>query len=138
MSTSNEQPPSSAPRERDTTEPPRLPESPCGVKKGVPLETVIRLVTERVMAELLTQGVRIEFGAGSSGAQPRVIFGEPGTAPPRSERVDMSAYKTPVLTERHILRLHALTTAVIVPRGTVVSPKAKELLRDRKIKLCNE
>ncbi len=133
MSTTNELPPSSAPQERDTPEPPRFPESTGGVKKGIPLETVIRLVTERVMAELLTQGVRIE-----SGVQPRVISGEPGTAPPRSERVDMSAYRTPVLTERHVLRLHALTTAVIVPRGTVVSPKAKELLRDRNINLCNE
>ena len=45
----------------------------------------------------------------------------------------MSKYKTPVLTENHMRKLHVLTGEVIVPKGTVVTPKAKELIKEKQI-----
>jgi len=47
----------------------------------------------------------------------------------------MSKYKTPILTENHIQRLHELTGKVIIPQGTIVTPKAKELLKEKNLSL---
>jgi hypothetical protein len=93
----------------------------------VPLETIVLRVVEEVVRELKKQGVQVTT-VGSSSAQSRT----------RVERVDLSGYKTPVLTERHINQLHESTGIVVVPTGTILSPKAKELLRDRKIALRSE
>jgi ethanolamine utilization cobalamin adenosyltransferase len=45
----------------------------------------------------------------------------------------MKKYRTPVLTEDHIRRLHELTGEIIIPRGTVITPKARELVRKNQI-----
>jgi hypothetical protein len=89
---------------------------------NVSLETVIRRVTEQVVQELAKQGIQ------TVSPDFRV----------KTERVDMRGYKTPVLLEKHVLKLHALTGIVVVPRGTVVSPKAREELRNRNILLRME
>ena len=132
MSIKNEPSPSPAPRERSQSG------HPNGVRVEVPVETIVRQVTAQVIRELADQGVRIVSTAGSAVSQEPQIAAGFGGSPIRSERADMTGYRTPVLTERHVKRLHELTGAVIVPRGTVLSPKAKELLRDKNIQLCIE
>lgn len=92
----------------------------------VSLETVILRVVEQVVRELKNQGIQIvppNSGAAPDGNSSGI------------ERVDMTGYKTPVLTERHVLALREQTGTVVVPKGTVVSPKARERLRDRNIAL---
>jgi hypothetical protein len=49
------------------------------------------------------------------------------------ERIDMSKYRSPVLTENHLRRLHALTGEVIVPKKTVITPKAREIAKEKNI-----
>jgi hypothetical protein len=111
---------------------------PIGVMEDISVEAIILQVTERVIRELRNQGVRVVSAGGSSHAQTPAIPGQCGAPSIRTERMDMAEYRTPVLTERHVRKLHPLTGSVTVPRGTVVSPKARELLRDRNIKLCIE
>jgi hypothetical protein len=132
------------------------PKSPSGEAEGrteVSLEAVIRRVTEEVVRELARQGVKT--GADGSCGRTRTERGgvsplSPGHTAPnnaagasseaegRTERIDMTGYKTPVLLERHVNRLHALTRVVAVPKGTVVSLKAREELKDRNIILHME
>jgi len=45
----------------------------------------------------------------------------------------MDKYRTPILTENQIRRLHVLTGEVIIPNGTVITPKARELLKEKGI-----
>jgi hypothetical protein len=123
MSIQDELTPSPASRER------------AGVRAEISLDAIILQVTGQVIRELADRGVRVVSAAGSADA------GTSGFAPGsvnssiRSERADMTGYRSPVLTERHVRKLHELTGTVIVPRGTVLSPKALELLRDRNIQL---
>ena len=132
MSTAGEPSPASEPLEADTA-------GPTGGADGdASLEVLVREVAERVIRELRDRGVRIAPAEGSAESRTPAAVAECGRPPGRAERVDMSAYRTPVLTERHVRKLHPLASAVAVPRGTVVSPGAKELLRDRNIELCNE
>jgi hypothetical protein len=106
--------------------------------KEVSVEAIIRQVTERVIRELADRGFQIMPEPGPAGANAPQITAGSGKTPVRTERPDMTGYRTPVLTERHVRKLHELTGIVIVPRGTVVSPWAVELLRDKNIQLCIE
>jgi len=56
----------------------------------------------------------------------------------KSERMDFSGYKTPVVTERHIQHLHELTGEIIVPGNTIITPKARDVIREKGIKIKRE
>jgi hypothetical protein len=111
---------------------------PTGVRDEVSLETIIRQVTERVIHELSARGIQIVSIAGSAETGNPEIKVCTGNGTVRSERADMTGYRTPVLIERHVLKLQDLTRTLIVPPGTVISPKAAELLREKNIQLCIE
>ncbi len=51
----------------------------------------------------------------------------------RTERIPMDEYRTPVLTEKHIQKLHELTGEIVVPCGTVITPRAREAVRKLRI-----
>jgi hypothetical protein len=105
------------------------------------MEAIVRRVTELVIREL-GEGMRQAHAGGPpDGPDNRPNRGcgrDSGRSGIHVERMDMSEYRTPVLTERHVRGLQASTTAVIVPPGTVVSPQARESLRDRNIQLVIE
>jgi hypothetical protein len=127
----NEKPSSPASPEGDR------PETSGGLTADASIEAIVRRVTELVIGEL-REGKRISPTDGPSNPRNGTSGGDSGSSAVRVERVDMSGYKTPILTERHVRGLRPLTVAVSVPPGTVVSPKARELLRDRNIQLCKE
>jgi len=52
-----------------------------------------------------------------------------------SEVIDMSRYRSPVLTEKHMRGLHELTSEVVVPDETVITPKARELAKERGVSI---
>jgi hypothetical protein len=131
MSMENDRPASPPSREGDG------PVTSGGLAAGASVEAIVRRVTELVIREL-REGMQISLPGDTSNPRNRTCGGDSGPPADRTERVDMSGYKTPVLTERHVRGLRPLTVAVSVPAGTVVSPKARELLRDRNIQLCNE
>lgn len=97
----------------------------------IALEKVIQLVVEEVVRELARQGVTVVQGGGNgvSSVASDVNYG----IRTKTEKIDMSRYKTPLLTERMLDKLNSLTGEVIVPNGTVVTPKAKEILREKRI-----
>lgn len=98
----------------------------------ISLEKLINLVTAEVVKELKRQGVQVVVSGGQ--AQQQVMNG----FRTKSEKIDMSKYKTPVLTEGHIRKLHELTGEVIVPERTIITPKAKELIKERQLSIIFE
>ena len=56
----------------------------------------------------------------------------------KSERLDLNGYKTPVVTEKHIRRLHELTGELIVPKKTIITPKARDVIREKGIRVKME
>ena len=89
------------------------------------IENIIQLVTKQVVKELQTRGVNVNFNTSQG-----ILHDALRT---KTETIDMSKYKTPVLTENHIRRLHELTGEIVIPEGTVITPKAREMIKDRKI-----
>jgi hypothetical protein len=93
------------------------------------IEKIIQIVTMQVVKELQARGVKVNHSLG--------IIDSHHALRTKTETIDMSKYKTPVLTENHIRRLHELTGEVVVPKGTVITPKAKEMIKDRKLVISN-
>ena len=96
----------------------------------ISLQKLIELVTAEVVKELKKQGVQVVDTSGKNVSNTQMHNYQTKT-----ERIDMSKYKSPVLTENHIKKLHELTGNLIVPQGTIITPKAKELLKERNLTL---
>lgn len=91
---------------------------------GVDLEEVVRQVTQQVWRELAIRGVKLPEA--------------PAAIPDGAVRIDFSHYRTPVLTERALTGLHQRLHTVVVPEGTIVTPRAKEFLREKNIGVIYE
>ena len=94
----------------------------------ISVEKVIQIVTAEVLKELKKLGVDIVSSPGS--ADNKLLSHGVRT---KSETPDMSKYHTPLLTENHIRKLHDLTGEIIVPEGTIVTPKAREMIKEKQI-----
>lgn len=88
-------------------------------------ERLIELIVKRVIEELSNRGVQVEFSEGTPGN---------GTGKSRGPKViDMTGYKTPILTEHHVRSLDMQVVEIEVPANTVVTPGAKDIIRQRKL-----
>jgi hypothetical protein len=82
------------------------------------IEEIVRRVVQEVLQELSVSQTAGYYGFKN-----------------KSERLDFSGYKTPVVTERHIHHLHELTGEIVVPEKTVITPKARDIIREKRIKV---
>ena len=103
----------------------------------VTLETIVTKVVQAVVRELEKSGIKI-ISSGSGTMSSSLIENNMSGLQHKTERIDMSRYRTPVLTENHINKLHELTGSIIVPKGTVYTPKAKQALRNKHICVIEE
>lgn len=100
----------------------------------VSIEKIIQLVTQEVVSQLRNNGVTVTINPAAAGRGiTNALAGGGCSLQRRTERVDMSKYKTPILTERHVGRVHELTGKIIIPRGTIVTPKARETAKRKQI-----
>ncbi|NQT27091.1 hypothetical protein HQ585_17180 [candidate division KSB1 bacterium] len=96
----------------------------------ISIQELIARITREVIEELGRQNVTVTVDGYPTQTSLKGL--DPRT---RSEELDMSKYKTPILTENHIQRLHELTGEIVVPKGTIITPKARELLSERQLKI---
>jgi hypothetical protein len=89
------------------------------------IEKIIEIVTKQVVKDLQAKGIKIKFSGSNDDSLHALRT--------KTETIDMSKYRTPVLTENHIRRLHELTGEIVVPRGTVITPKAKEMIKEKRL-----
>ncbi|OQX87034.1 hypothetical protein B6D60_04930 [candidate division KSB1 bacterium 4484_87] len=97
----------------------------------ISLEKIIQMVAREVVAELEKRGIQV-ISSGEPSNHSAQSTGTTGIRT-KSEKIDMSSYKTPILTENHILRLHELAGEIIVPKGTIVTPKAREAIKQKQL-----
>ncbi len=95
----------------------------------VSLDNIINLVVKAVVDELAKRGIKVVNN--SQAVEAAAVLNKLPGVRTRVERIDMSAYKTPVLTELQLQRLHELTGEIVIPNGTVITPKAKEMIRSK-------
>jgi hypothetical protein len=99
------------------------------MENDLSLEKIVQLVTREVIREMGRRGtVPLQTPAGPTAA----------LDPTTSVRIDMRSYKTPIVTEHALNRLHERTVTVIIPAGAIITPRAKELMRERNISVVFE
>ncbi len=94
----------------------------------ISIEKIIELVVKEVISELTKRGYEINFS--SRGKNPGAAFSSNKKV---YEEIDMSDYKTPVLTEKNIQLLNEEVEGIIVPEKTIITPGAKDLIKKKNL-----
>jgi len=88
----------------------------------IPIDRLVEIIVREVLAELVKRGVAI-------GSRP----GERVVAPVADQaarvEIDMTGYRTPVLTESRVRALGRHVREIIVPAGTICTIGARDLLQ---------
>jgi len=94
----------------------------------IELEKLIEIVTREVIKELVKLGYNAEEMLSS-------VYPEGKKAEKKQVEIDMSGFKTPVLTEGQIEMLEKGVEEILIPPQTIVTPGATRLIKQYKIKL---
>ncbi len=91
---------------------------------NISIEKIIELVTREVISELIKRGYNINQSS---------MVVEEKLNKKTSVEVDLSGYRTPVLTENHFQTIDLKVNEIIIPTGTIITPGARNFIKKRKI-----
>ena len=94
----------------------------------IPLERLVAIIVREVLAELSRRGVAV----GSPSARGART---PAPDPGGSVTIDMTGYRTPVLTEHRVRAVDRQCREIRVPAGTICTIGARDLMQQRRIQL---
>jgi hypothetical protein len=94
----------------------------------ISIEELIELITREVISELTKLGIVVEFDSPKN-----VLVMTKTTSTKTSIEIDMSNYRTPVLTENNLSMLDSSVTEIIIPVGTIITPNARDIIRKKKL-----
>ena len=89
------------------------------------IDCLIEIIVKEVIEELSRIGVDIEF----SNKEKQKRFNENTNM--QKQKIDMSGYKTPVLTENILELINKDVNEIIIPKGTVFTPGARDIIKKR-------
>jgi len=95
----------------------------------ISLKEIISLVVEEVILELGRKGIQVDSEVNhisKVGSTHKII------------KMELKEYKTPLLTENHILEIDPQIVEIEVPIKTIITPSAQDLIRKRKIIITNK
>jgi len=99
--------------------------------KTIQLDKLIQMIAKEVTAELKRHGVQVVYG--DLDHSQNVSVASEGS--PKIEQIDMSRFKTPVLTSSQLNRLHGLTKVIMVPKTTIITFNARRIIREKQLKI---
>ena len=88
------------------------------------IENLIEIVIKEVIAELTKIGVDIDFSIQGK-RNNDYIFNN------KKQNIDMSNYKTPILTENILESINPEVNEIVIPKGTIFTPGAWDVLKKR-------
>ncbi|MBN2029281.1 hypothetical protein JW824_03455 [bacterium] len=103
------------------------------MSQEISLEKIVDSVVREVIKALQKEGVKVVLTPRNPTDSDPAGKNQNYPLRNKTENMDMSLYRTPVLTENRIQKLHPLTGEIIVPKGTVITPKARELIQSKQI-----
>lgn len=90
------------------------------------LEKIIEIVTREVIKELTRKGIDLDVSALSNQAIQQSMV------------VDMTGYKTPILTASHLEKINPWIKEIVVPKGTILSPGARDIIKRKALLITNK
>jgi hypothetical protein len=94
----------------------------------ISIEKLVEIIVREVVKELLAKGIVID---NTSFSHNKIEYLEEK----KSIEIDMSGFRTPVLTENQLTSLESSIEEIIVPGGTILTPVAREIIQKRKLKI---
>jgi hypothetical protein len=94
----------------------------------ISIDRLVAIVVKEVLAELAKRGVAVGTSPAGSAQAPAGVQGP-------SETIDMTGYRTPVLTEHRVRSVDRRTKELRVPAGTIITIGARDLMAQRRMKL---
>lgn len=124
----------------------------------ISIEQLVASIVREVVSELVRRGITVTGGVhyapatiGTGGKHhvpgPTTTGrGSPAQAVPTQEpspaagtmEIDMSGYRTPILTEDYLIRLAPSVSTLVVPCSTVLTPGARDLIRKKKLSIVRK
>ena len=89
------------------------------------IESLVEIIVKEVIAELSKIGVELDL----SKEMKTVDFSSNGKR--KKQEIDMSNYKTPILTEFALESISKDVNEIIIPKGTVFTPGARDIIKKR-------
>ena len=91
----------------------------------ISIEELIELIVREVISELTKRGIDVDLDDNNVSAKSSFIK--------TNFEIDMSNYRTPLLTENNLSMLDSNIVEIIVPAGTIITPGARETIRKKKL-----
>ncbi|MDR3628457.1 MAG: hypothetical protein P4L45_16550 [Ignavibacteriaceae bacterium] len=98
----------------------------------IKIEKLIEIITTEVIAELTRLGVEIDYTP--TGEKK---LNTAGSRRKLCEIIDLKNYKTPVLTENHLESLSPEVMEIEIPKGTIITPGARDLIKKRNLRISS-
>jgi len=99
----------------------------------ISVEQLVETIVRQVLAELAQRGVQVGPSV-TNAAGRQAVRGQTGT----SLEIDMSKFRTPVLTENQLINIGAKVSTIIVPCSTVVTPGAWDIIKAKQLSLVRK
>ena len=100
----------------------------------IKIEKLIEIIVREVITELSKLGEVIDFSTEEIKTNCSCTNIKQNK---QRETIDLSNYKTPLLTENHLVSLDPAIVEIVVPKGTIISPGAKDIIKKHKLILSN-
>lgn len=93
--------------------------------QNINLKYLVELIVSEVLKELNKRGINVlyEKNAADDFSNKKVY------------EVDMSEYKTPILTERMLMMIDSTVSDIIIPSNTIITHGAKDIIKKRNLKI---
>jgi hypothetical protein len=91
------------------------------------IERLIEMIVREVIVELSKIGVELDFSVNEKNSS--FI----NNNKKKQQIIDMSGYKTPILTETMLESIDKDLNEIIIPRGTVFTPGARDIIKKRNL-----
>jgi len=89
------------------------------------IENLVEIIVKEVIAELSKIGVELDF------SKEMKIVDSSNHRNRKKQEIDMSGYKTPILTEFTLESISQDINEIIIPKGTVFTPGARDIVKKR-------
>ncbi len=100
----------------------------------VDIQKLIQMITSEVILQLSKMGVDVTSSSQRL-VEHELVYNSGSN---KSKIIDLNGYKTPVLTENHLEVLDSDVIEIIIPKGTVITPGAKDIIKKRKLTVINK
>ena len=96
----------------------------------ISLDELIALITKEVVKELNNRGIKIDNSYLNNSN-----CGCTKESTQKSIELDFTGYVTPLVTEEKINELSESISEIVVPKNTIITPSAVDLIKERNIKI---